>query len=262
MASSHIASRREGKKRDGSTTHTMQAMAGKSSSPSAKPTSLVRRLFRRASNATARSPPDSIQEEEETPNPERKTNPKRGNKTSKTMKRSKSEKQVTSRPQLQANDNYSYKSATLPSQTRRHHSPKKTRPSPVILDSPTRRPRYHTPVTIGTSSSPPMPHSFSRQQLMVDQTTSSWDISPTGEIMGQYSLKQAARSIYPLPPSIPPPPPPMDLLSSHTYSEPYHWLIPARMSSGAPVTHEEPIKSAPPLPPRCSHNTGIVFVRT
>ena len=240
---------REKKTRPG--TDTMQVMAGKSTSSSAKP-SLVRRLFRRTS-AAARpsqvliSPPEPIPEETTSADQS-----KRGHK-SKTMKRSKSDKQVTSRPQLNTPDN---KSATLPSprfagsQSRnKPHS----RPPPVAMfvSSPSRRPRYHTPVTLGTSSSPPMPHAFPHSQhLLVDQTTSTWDISPTGEIIGQYSLKQAARSVYPLPPSLPPPPPPIaastDLLnsvnSSHTYSEPYHWLFPP-----------ETCKSAPPLPPRSQH---------
>ena len=244
---------REKKKRP--ETDTMQVMAGKSTSSSAKP-SFVRRLFRRTSSAARTpqtlSPPETIPEERTT------EQSKRGHKN-KPMKRSKSDKQVTSRPQLSTPDDYTMKSATLPSprfSRKNTHSPNAYRPPPVAISfvsSPSRRPRYHTPVTLGTSSSPPVPRAFPHSQhLLVGQTTSTWDISPTGEIIGQYSLKQAARSVYPLPPSLPPPPPPVaastDLLgsinSSHTYSEPYHWLFPP-----------EPCKNAPPLPPR-SQNTG------
>ncbi|XP_011404593.1 PREDICTED: leucine-rich repeat extensin-like protein 5 [Amphimedon queenslandica] len=249
---------REKKKRP--ETNTMQVMAGKSTSSSAKP-SLVRRLFRRSSAATRPSNPQALSPPETIPEESTAEQSKRGHKN-KAMKRSKSDKQVITRPQLNNPDDYTMKSATLPSprftgsKSRNNaHSPNAYRPPPVALSyvtSPSRRPRYHSPVTLGTSSSPPMPHSFPHSQhLLVDQTTSTWDISPTGEIIGQYSLKQAARSVYPLPPSLPPPPPPVaastDLLSSinssHTYSEPYHWLFPP-----------EPCKSAPPLPPR-SQNT-------
>lgn len=160
--------------------------------------------------------------------------------TPRQMRRSKSDKDVidafTIDRQFQFNNS---RSASLPS-SKIKQSPNKDKGSPshtflTSQSSPKRhQTSYHTPVTLGTSQSPPIPHPcYSPQSDSISYATirgPPWQSSNlklqlnkigSGDTGTMSSTSTAS--------------------SGPNYSEPYHWLVP-------PPQQSQPL--APPLPPR------------
>lgn len=157
------------------------------------------------------------------------------------MKRSKSDKDVLLATKPAFVDG---KSATLPnprhSEKSNTFSPRRSVRAPAQSRSPVKRqPGHHphSPITIGTSVSPPTPrssrrHRFPPSQLPKQTAASFWDISPMAAAEAEHKKKQLVRSN-----SI------GNSSSHHDYSEPYHWLFAPQYETSF----------VPPLPPRPPH---------
>ena len=158
--------------------------------------------------------------------------------TPRQMRRSKSDKDVVDAFTVDQQIQYNSRSATLPSpKIKRSPIKDKESPSPTFptsRSSPKRhQTSYHTPVTLGTPLSPPIPHpcysprsdSISYATMRGPRESSNLKLQLNKIGFGDTGTMSSTSTAS----------------SGPNYSEPYHWLVP-------PPQQSQP--SAPPLPPR------------